>query len=44
MLGLCGNPYDKSLAFLTTYLFLFPNKKSVLFPTEDTYEEQVLQL
>jgi hypothetical protein len=44
MSGLCGNPYATSLAFLTTSFIFVSKKKSILFPSEDTYEEQVLQL
>jgi hypothetical protein len=45
MSGLCGNPYATSLAFLTTsFIFVSKQKKSILFPSKDTYEEQDLQL
>jgi hypothetical protein len=30
--------------FSPPHLFSFPNEKSILFPMEDAYEEQVLQL
>jgi hypothetical protein len=30
--------------FSPPHLFLFPNKKTIIFPSKDTYEEQVLQL
>jgi hypothetical protein len=34
----------QAFLFSRTHLFLFRTKKSLLFPMEDTYEEQVLQL